>query len=765
MIDCSDSLIVVPKNSGLQSYREKAFLMLKNVIQKNIVEVRGEDVPFWVKEFILQGKNAIGMTGEDLFKEYSESTANDLSVLKRIEWRDNEALFGKPALCLLGPEAESLETLPKNLKVCVASKYNRVAGKYLSLLEQKGFSFRTIYVNGSSELGYSHGIADLLVDIVYTGKSMKQAGLKVYDKIMESDFVIIGKKTILPKKEIQQMQKYEPPLGDRKNKLRLDFNENTIGCSPKVVQAIRNVNPAELCTYPYYEKLIEKLSKYLNISKKELIITNGADEAIKTIIDTFVSKYDEVIIPVPTFSMFNIYSSIAGARIVEIPYNNDLSFPIDEMLKNIGEETKLVVVVNPNNPTGTAISEEDLIRIVQKAKNSIVIIDEAYWQFYGKTSKELIKKYDNVIVIQTFSKAFGLAGLRLGYAISNNKIIGYLRKATSPYSVNNIALIAGAAALTDTEFVDKYVAEAKESRAYMEAELSRLGIKVYPSQANFILADFKDKCEFVCKKLKEKGILVRNRSNDVLLKGCIRISTGTIKQSERTIKEIKEILRPKILLFDMDGVLVDVGNSYRAAIRKTAEYFTSQKISQELIQQFKEKGYNNDWDLTEAIVYSKGIKAKKADIIMKFQDFYLGANGTKGLIENEKWLMSEQLMKMLYMEYRLGIVTGRPKKEAMIALDRFECKEFFDCLIAMEDCPEPKPNPASINMALEILGKKDAIYFGDNIDDMKCAKNASIRAVGVAPPGLYSEKLKEQLMENGANTVLKNINQIKEVLK
>jgi ATP phosphoribosyltransferase len=187
--------IVVPKNSGLRKYREIGLSMLTDAPPERLVEVRGEDVPLWIEQLLAKGERVIGMTGEDLYREYFlEEREPALKILKRIAWNDPDALYGKPALCLLGPSGKRLEDMPKSLVVGVPPKYQKIAKRYLNFLERKGFSFKKTYINGSIETSCSRGITDLAIDIVYTGSTMYEQGLRVYDKIMESDFVIIGGK-------------------------------------------------------------------------------------------------------------------------------------------------------------------------------------------------------------------------------------------------------------------------------------------------------------------------------------------------------------------------------------------------------------------------------------------------------------------------------------------------------------------------------------------------------------------------------------------
>ena len=347
---------------------------------------------------------------------------------------------------------------------------------------------------------------------------------------------------IQPRSSVQKMRPYNPPLEGRRGLLRLDFNENTVGPSKKVVEAIKKASIEEVCTYPEYTKLKKKLGKYLKVKPKQLVLSNATDEAIKIVMDTYVNAGDEVIIPVPTFPMFRFYGELAGAKITEVLYNNDLSFPTDKIIKKINKKTKIVVLVNPNSPTGTELTKNDIIKIIKKAKNSIVLLDEAYIQFFKTSYKDLIKKFDNLIVIQTFSKAFGMGGLRLGYAISNEKNAKNLLKASSPYSVNSLAVVAACAALDDLKAVDNYVKEIDKARAYTLRWLENFKLKFYPAKANFVLVNLGKKNKEIVKKLRKKGILVRDQSEKPLLRNCTRITIGTLNQMKKVIRILEELL-------------------------------------------------------------------------------------------------------------------------------------------------------------------------------------------------------------------------------
>jgi HAD superfamily hydrolase (TIGR01548 family) len=221
------------------------------------------------------------------------------------------------------------------------------------------------------------------------------------------------------------------------------------------------------------------------------------------------------------------------------------------------------------------------------------------------------------------------------------------------------------------------------------------------------------------------------------------------------------------ILFDMDGVLVDVTSSYRKAIQETVGFFTGKKALLKKIQNLKQRGgYNNDWDLTEAIIKSKGKNVLKTEIINKFQEFYIGTKGKKGFIENEEWLLSVDLLTQLSKKYVLGIVTGRPKEEALYVLRKFKVENLFDVVVAMEDYPseKAKPDPYPINLALEKLGNPEAIYVGDSVDDITAAKRANAKPIGCIPPGISASQLRELLLKFGAEKVLDNINKINDIL-
>ncbi|MBI4439590.1 histidinol-phosphate transaminase [Candidatus Woesearchaeota archaeon] len=338
-----------------------------------------------------------------------------------------------------------------------------------------------------------------------------------------------------PKKSVIGMQPYRPPIEGRDAYLRLDFNENLYGATQKL-NSIK-LSPKYISVYPEYSSLLKKLSSYFKTGIENILPSNGADEGIKTVFDTFVDRDDEVIMVEPTFPMFRVYAQIAGAKIKSIPYGSDFSFPLKKALKEIKKSTKLVVIANPNNPTGTLLEKSGVIKILKKAKNSAVLIDEAYADFSGVSCINLIKKYRTLIVVKSFSKVFGIAGVRLGTLLSDKHNISCMKNVRSPYSVNSLAVLIGSIALSDVGHARKYVLEVRKNKIMLVEFLRKRGIYVYGGHANFILAKFNNPGKlYSC--LKKKGILIRR----IPIKGYVRITIGRKDQMKRLMKCIGDCL-------------------------------------------------------------------------------------------------------------------------------------------------------------------------------------------------------------------------------
>ena len=344
-----------------------------------------------------------------------------------------------------------------------------------------------------------------------------------------------------PRAAVRKMEPYSPPTGGRAGKLRLDFNENTVGCSPKVIECLRTYLTADaLSIYPEYTEAIASLAKFFGMGADEFTMTNGTDEAIQLVINTYVDDGGDVLLLKPSYAMYRFYAEVAGAAVREIEYRSeDLAFPLEELLGAIRPETRAILIANPNNPTGTGIGTEGLRRVIEAAPSAAILVDEAYFEFSGITVLGWSERYRNLFVSRTFSKVYGMAAMRCGCLFSSGANVRWLRKAQSPYSVNMLAAVAARAAVEDREYVAGYVAEALAARELACEGLRRLGIKYYPSQANFVLFHAGGRAIPIRDALRERGVLVRDRSYEI--PGCVRVTIGTRTQIERFLAELETL--------------------------------------------------------------------------------------------------------------------------------------------------------------------------------------------------------------------------------
>jgi histidinol-phosphate aminotransferase len=344
-----------------------------------------------------------------------------------------------------------------------------------------------------------------------------------------------------PRDAVLRMAPYSPPTGGRADKLRLDFNENTVGASPRVIEFLKQrLSEAQLSVYPEYSEAKRDLSAYFKVDADDFILTNGTDEAIQVLINTYVDDEDEVITLAPSYAMYRFYAEVAGASVREVPYRPDnLAFPFEELLEAITPETRAVLIANPNNPTGTGTTRANLERILQKAEGAAVLVDEAYYEFSGVTMLPLLNDYPNLFVSRTFSKVFGMAAMRVGCLFSESGNVEFLQKAQSPYSVNMIGALAARAAVQDTDYIRKYVTEVLAARELLYVGLEALGIPYFPSQANFVLFQAGARAISIRDGLRRRGVLVRDRSYEIA--GCVRVTVGTRDQVRRFLSELQQI--------------------------------------------------------------------------------------------------------------------------------------------------------------------------------------------------------------------------------
>ncbi len=345
----------------------------------------------------------------------------------------------------------------------------------------------------------------------------------------------------VPRNAVLQMAAYHPPTGARRNRLRLDFNENTVGAPPHVLDFIkRYLTTTDLSIYPEYDHALEDLAQHFGVAPDELTLTNGTDEAIQLLINTYVDDGDQVVLLQPAYAMYKFYSELAGANLTEVHYRPDtLAFPLTELLDAISPETHAVLIGNPNNPTGTGTDVNSIRQILRKATNAAVLIDEAYYEFSGITVLSLLDEFPNLFVSRTFSKTYGMAAMRCGCLFSQASNVAHLKKAQSPYSVNALAAMAARIAVQDQAFVEEYVLEVLAAKELLYVGLERLGIPYIKSMANFVLFHAGDRAIPIRDQLRERGVLVRDRSYEI--PGAVRVTVGTHDQVQRFLDELEKL--------------------------------------------------------------------------------------------------------------------------------------------------------------------------------------------------------------------------------
>lgn len=345
----------------------------------------------------------------------------------------------------------------------------------------------------------------------------------------------------VPRARVRAMKEYHPPLGCR-DAMRLDFNENTIACSPAVREALSRIAAGDLTRYPEREPIEALVAKYLNVEPALIALTNGVDEAIHVLFEAFLDEGDELLLPVPTYTMYEVYSSATDARVVTVQAADDLQFPYERLLAAITPQTKIIAIANPNSPSGSIATRAQIIEIARRAPHAVVLIDEAYFHFFGETVMDLVGVEPNIVVTRTFSKAYGLAGLRVGVIAAPIQLMCWVRRVLSPYSVNSVALACLPPALADTAYLQWYVDEVLAARAEFEAVLDAEDVRRWPTRANFVFVEIGAKHREFVQRMNAGGVLVRDRSSDPGCDGRVRITIGTREQMQQAAVVLREAI-------------------------------------------------------------------------------------------------------------------------------------------------------------------------------------------------------------------------------
>jgi len=529
--------------------------------------------------------------------------------------------------------------------------------------------------------------------------------------------------------------------------LVLDFNES-LASPPSLAGYVPPVN-----RYPDYLEIEAAIASLAGVDPERVLLTNGADDALERIVRCAVSPGRRAVLTTPSYGMIKRFAVLTGAEVVEVPWW-DGDFPVDEVCRAAGEDGGLVTVVSPSNPTGAVASRSTFQEVLERLPRSLVLLDQAYVDFtdFNYDLAPVAMDHPNAVVVRTFSKAWGCAGLRVGCAIGDPRVIDWLRRAGLPFPVSTLSVGAMAAALSDGPDRER-IATIRDQRDVLTETLRGLGVEVAPSEASFVFARFDD-ADLVWQGLGAVGISVRRFPGRPDLEGWLRITLpGDEKNLERLVHGLRTVLSPEALLFDMDGVLADVSKSYRRAVIETASAWDTELTLEEVGFAKASGDATNDWELTRRLLAERGVNVDLQEVTERFEALYQGTDEAPGLRRFESLRFDHESLERFAARFSLAVVTGRPRSDAERFLSEQGVAGLFSTVVCMEDGPS-KPDPAPVGLALKRLGVTTAWMVGDTPDDIRAARNAGVLPIGLLAPGDDPVSMQTALVGAGAARIV-----------
>jgi histidinol-phosphate aminotransferase len=548
---------------------------------------------------------------------------------------------------------------------------------------------------------------------------------------------------------VQRLVAYAPPQENRASFTRLDFNENTHA-------------DLDLAMYPEYQELISSLASHWKLLPSQILPTNGSDEALMIIPQTYIEpRQDSAIILNPTFSMIPLYLKLVEANIVEIPVTPSLNYDIGAISDALEKQAvKLAVFPSPDNPTGATLNLEQLSLWCQSFPETLFVLDEAYAEYQPEethnNSLGLLKQHCNLLITRTFSKAWGLAGLRLGVILGHPQQIAILNRVRSPFSVNSAAVKEVLRLLPQAQRVLETAQRVLETKASTLKALQEQGYKVHAGGGNFFLLHLGKEATAFCEYCQTHRLLLRDRSALPALFGSIRITVGTPSEMEGFRALLHAFYQGRALIFDLDDTLIDTSQSYDATVISLIERLSQQPYSRQELLHLKESGgFNDDWDATEHILEQRGVSVNKAELIQEAQSEYFRIAPL-----TETPLLALSILTQLKKRYgKLLIATGRPRHEFDVIWAE-KLNPYFDQVLCQDDVPgmPKKPHPGLLQHLIETHDLQSGLYVGNSVDDMRAAKAAGLVSVGIS-----HTHSKASLLQAGADFVLESLSELQEI--
>jgi len=561
---------------------------------------------------------------------------------------------------------------------------------------------------------------------------------------------------------IEKLDVYSPPKAPAPTDLKLDSNE---GISPPL--ALLDKLPAGgtdlFCRYQKADRLEALIADDLRIDPSQVLITAGCDDAIQRCCRVFLSPDREMILPYPTFEMYRNFAMLAGGKIVDVPWTNGC-FPTERIIAAVTPQTGIVTVITPNNPTGETATAADLKRLSSAMPEVLLVVDLAYTQFADDDLADAALHLPNAIALHTFSKAWGMAGLRVGFAAGPARLIHYLRRAGLPFPVSNISLrLAADWFSAGRHAMNEFVKQVRSERERMHHLLNDLGYATTASQGNFVFVRAAD-AQWLRDALAGLGIAARLIPAEQDFPGGVRLTCpGDEATFRRLTHALRTVARPQAIIFDMDGVLADDSQSYRQAVVDTAKTYGVELTTADVTREKARGDANNEWIVTQRLLAERGMPADLTEVAARFERLYQGDDGHPGLWTTESLLIKKGWLERLAARLPLAIVTGRPRHDAETFLHQHGIAELFQTVVCMEDAPL-KPDPAPVRLCLEKLNCATAWMIGDTPDDLQAARHAGVLPLGVVSPADDRATIEPLLYRAGAARVLQSLAEVEDYL-
>jgi histidinol-phosphate aminotransferase len=558
---------------------------------------------------------------------------------------------------------------------------------------------------------------------------------------------------IQPRKSVMAVEPYSPPLEGRRGFVRLDFNENTEG----LPWAVPELPPELVATYPEYSPLRARFAQHFDVDEASILLTNGSGEGLFLAAFAFVEPgQDRAVVSRPTFALIPHNLKLVGSNLIEVPATRDLEFDVAALEEVLRTGPKIAMFASPDNPTGAVLEQAVLARWCDTFRSTLFVVDEAYAEYGGSTVLPLVRERDNLLVLRTFSKAYALAGLRLGAAIGNPTLIEGLARVRCPYSVNSVAVQAAERVLERDAEVLKQCGATLERKQALLSDIAARGYRTIAGHGNFFLVQAGCDAASLCTFCRDRGLLVRDRSSLPGMKGFVRVTVGTDSENRCLLECLDQFRSRRALVFDLDGTLVETSSSFDAAVSELVRRHSGAPVSATELRQLRsEGGFNDDWDAVVELLRRRGVNVGYDDMFREGRELYFGQFASR-----ERLLVVRELMERLGRRYRLFVFTGRHR-------DEFEAfwsnviGSWFERVYCRDDFPQlqPKPAPDCLLALIEAQGVDGGFYVGDSVDDMRAAAGA-----GLVPIGVTGTLGHDALVAAGAELVVDRVADIEEVL-